>query len=74
MEYEDIERRRLRRERERLNRQIDKLVAAGARINDASDPLERAAHGHDLDRHLREFRVFREDLDRFQRRYGPLGQ
>jgi hypothetical protein len=70
---EEAERQRLRRERDRLNRQIARLVADSVRVKDGGDPLERLQHHDELDRHHQEFRAYREALERFHRRYGPLG-
>ncbi len=71
---QEHERRRLRKERERLNRQIARLVAASVLMNDADDPLLREQHQDELERHQHEFRAFRADLERFHHRYGPLGE
>jgi len=68
------ERQRLLKERERLNRQIAKLVAESVRVKDGGVSLEWQQHLDDLEQHQREFRAFRADLERFHRLFGPLGE
>jgi len=70
---QENERQRLRKERERLNRQIASLIAESVSIKERGDPLDAEQHRERLEEHQREFRAFRVDLERFHRLYGPLG-
>jgi len=71
---QDSERHRLRSERDRLHEQIAVLVAKNFAVQDKRDSLARARYQIELEQHVREFRAFREDLERFRRLYGPLGE
>lgn len=71
---QEHERQRLRTERERLNRQIAKLIADSIAAKQRGAPLELEQHQEEIEQHRREFRAFRVDLERFQRLYGPLGE
>jgi hypothetical protein len=71
---QEQERQRLRKERERLNRQIAKLIAESGGRKDGGDPLDREQHREQLEQHQREYRAFRVDLERFRRLFGPLGE
>jgi hypothetical protein len=42
-------------------------------VKEHGNSLERQQHRSDLEKHLREFRAYREALDRFHRLYGPVG-
>lgn len=70
----DTERQRLRKERERLNAQIGRLIAEDSLIAELDNPLLRQQHRDNVDRHRHEYRAFRADLTRFHRMYGPLGE
>ena len=70
---QEYERQRLRTERERLNRQIATLIAESVGHQAGGDPLDIEQHRERLERHQREFRAFRADLERFHRLYGRLG-
>jgi sirohydrochlorin ferrochelatase len=71
---QEHERQRLRKERERLNRQIAKLIAESVGQKDGGDPLDVEQHRERLEQHRMEFRAFRADLERFHRLYGRLGE
>jgi hypothetical protein len=71
---QEAERQRLRKERDRLHQQIAQLVAKSALIKHGGVALQREQHREDLDQHQREFQVFRADLERFHRLFGPLGE
>jgi hypothetical protein len=70
----EVERRRLRNERDRLNAQIARLIAEDSLITDLDNPLLRQEHYDRLERHHREYRAFRADLARFHQLYGVLGE
>jgi hypothetical protein len=71
---EDRERTRLRAERERLHRQIARLVVESVRLKGSTDMNDISRYSEDVETHKREFHVFRTDLALFRRRYGPLGE
>jgi hypothetical protein len=57
-----------------LNQQIARLIGESVVVKDRGDPLDLEQHRDRLEQHQREFRVFRIDLERFHRLYGPLGE
>ena len=63
----------LRAEWERLKRQREELLAETIQLQASQDVTALRAHAERLARHKQELAVFRELLDAYRERYGPIG-